>query len=146
MRPLAGPRFGFARPLGGALTVVALVGLVASSVPQGFAAGGAFALTGADSGQDRELTQPPRFVASPSAGSAVDGVSSPKAPASDEALTPQQPNVSPSPAPEAALSEPPNPSAQRGIFLASIVLLPIGLLLIVGRGLARRLIGAAREP
>ncbi|HZM73207.1 MAG TPA: hypothetical protein VFC71_07495 [Candidatus Polarisedimenticolia bacterium] len=153
LRPVSGPRFAFARPLGGTLSVLALIGLVASSLPSGFAAGGALQVTGAESAPGREqLTDPPRANASPSADAAFDSLrGSPKAGQSDAAMV-TSPELSTAPSQAASQatapvpSGPVGPTAKTGVFVASLVLLPIGLLLVVGRGLARRLIGAGREP
>ena len=68
LRPVAGPRFAFARPLGSALTVIALVGVLASSLPGGLASGGALQVTSAESGRDGDHTsEAPRANTSPSA-------------------------------------------------------------------------------
>jgi hypothetical protein len=149
LRPVAGRGFAFARPLGGTLTVVALVGLLASSLPQGLAAGGAAYVSSQESGQSRDhTTEPPRALASPSAVAAFDTFSgSPKAPDPNANPTSaSQATVAPGQLEGPVVNTPATPTAQSGIFLASVVLLPIGLLLVFGRGLARRLIGPAREP
>lgn len=149
LRPVAGPGFAFAPRLGGALTVVALIGLLASSLPRGLAAGGALEVTSAESSPGRELvTEPPRVVASPSAGLGFDSLrGSPTASASDAKLnSPMQPTVAASHFAGPLLNAEDGPVATSGILLASLVLLPIGLLLVAGRGFARRLMGAAREP
>ena len=147
--PVAGPRFAFARPLGGTLSVLALIGLLASSLPSGLAAGGAPQVTSAESALGREqTTEPPRAIASPSAAGAFNSLEgSPKAAASDATMvTSPEPSTAPSAAAAPLPSGPDGPAAKTGVFVASLVLLPIGLLLVVGRGLARRLIGAGREP
>ena len=149
LRPVAGPRFAFARPLGGTLSVLALIGLLASSLPGGLAAGTALQVTSPESAGGREqMTDPPRANASPSADAAFDSLRvSPKAGQSDAAMvTSPELSTAPSQATAPVPSGPVGPTAKTGVFVASLVLLPIGLLLVVGRGLARRLIGAGREP
>ena len=148
LRPAAGPRFAFARPLGGTLSVVALVVLLASSLPSGLAAGGALGVTSVESPQSREHgVEPPGAIASPSAAAAFDSLSgSPKVSASDAAPASSPPTLAPSHASGPVAKPTDTPAAQSGLFLASLIMLPIGLLLVAGRGLAMRLIGAAREP
>jgi hypothetical protein len=149
LRPVAGPRFAFARPLGGTLSVVAFIGLLASSLPTGLAAGGALQVTSAESAPGREpTTEPSRANASPPAAAAFESLrGSPKAVESDiTTVTSPKPSASPSQAAAPLTNGPDGPAAKTGVFVASLVLLPIGLLLVVGHGLARRLIGAGREP
>jgi hypothetical protein len=62
------------------------------------------------------------------------------------ALITQPATVAPSPVAGPVPNLPDTPAANGGVLLASLVLLPIGLLLVVARGLAQRLIGAARDP
>ena len=149
LRPLAGAGFAFARPLGSALTVVALVGLVASSLPGGlvFLDGNPAAGVATDHGREQARNSPPAAPV-PSAAAAFEGASaSPKAePSGDAFLSPLTVTTAPSSAPTAFGTGGGGFATPSGIFLASLVLLPIGLLLVFGRGLARRLVGAAREP
>ena len=165
LRPLAGPRFGFARPLGSALTLVALVGVVASSVSGPITGGAgleaAYVPSDAtrDSGGPAANPEPSRTSvaaaldsASPKADTETDAeygsmTGSPDASASDALLASlAAATTAPTTAPGVTYPGGGPTGNPNGIFLASLVLLPIGLLLVFGRGLARFLIGPAREP
>ena len=147
LRPLAGAGFAFARPLGSALTVVALVGLVTSNL-SGMPAGGQ-ALEAVNLATGRQIvTDPPPAAPQPSGDMAFGSASrSPAADGSDGlAVVPTEKAITETAAPVATNGPTGGSAAPNGILLASLVLLPIGLLLVFGRGLARRLVGPTREP
>ena len=131
-------------PLGSALTVVALVGLVASSLP-GFigASGGREIASQATDGSHDGTAIPPATAPGASSATVVEGgPASPKVGSTGALRSAVAPSLDATPAPPGDAGG----GVPSGVFLASVILLPIGLLLVLGRGVARRLIGAAREP
>lgn len=149
LRTLAAPRYAIARPLGGALTMIALVGLVTSSVP-GFGLGGGAGREAAETGHTRAAT----VGASPSPAAPESGLdnflggaagptgndpsSAPLATANELATQLASSQV---PAPDEMSRD----SSPNVIRLASIVLLLAGALLLVAPAVVRR--GrASREP
>ncbi|MCI0346870.1 MAG: hypothetical protein L0221_15740 [Chloroflexi bacterium] len=152
LRPLAAPSFAFARPLGSALSIVALIGLVASSLPDGSPAGGLEHASVATQSRNAP-TDPPPAAPAPSGDAAFDDATG--APDADASVRltalPSIRAAAPTAAPEATAPTTTDVADEgtgtpNAIFLASLVLLPIGLLLVFGRGLARRLGGPSREP
>lgn len=146
LRPLAGSPFGFARPVGSLVTALAVVGLIASSVPidLNLVGGAAPATDVAFEGRNSTVpTESPELGNASPVASADSLSASPKI---DESAT-------------AARTEAPDPSRPSGeVFVAgggstsssllipSLLLLAAGLLLLIGPRLARRLVGPAREP
>ena len=148
LRPLAGAGFAFARPLGSALTVVALVGLVASNLSGVPAGGQAIEAVNLATHGRQVATDPPPAAPQASGDMAFGSASrTPEADGSDGlAVVPTTKEPTETAAPVATNGPTDGSAAPNGIFLASLVLLPIGLLLLFGRGLARRLVGPTREP
>jgi hypothetical protein len=141
LRPLTGRRFDFARPLGSIATAIALVGLLAGSLTGilgGSTGGAAYESLATDSREVGSGPAAPAPAAGP-AGSALILASAAASPG--DVATRTAGETGPVPGPKGRA-----PRADGSIVAASLVLLAIGLGLLGGRTLARRLVGPAREP
>jgi hypothetical protein len=154
LRAFTAPRWAFARPLGSALTAIALVGLVASSVP-------GFALLDASreaidqrslAGGSGPNASPAGSPAPPesSLDNAFGAAGTPKVATSAEPLVTDA-GVTPAPVP-ASVEDPRSATEPRAgspnlIRLASLVVLLAGAVLLVGPTIARRMGGRGnRQP
>jgi len=147
LRPLAGAAFGFARPVGSLVTALAVVGLVASSVPLGlnFAGGAAPATEGALKGRDSTVPAESPELGNASPVAALGSLSS--SPKIDESATAARTEApEPSLRSDGVLVSSEGGSTSGPLFIPSLLLLAAGLLLLIGPVFARRLVGAAREP
>jgi hypothetical protein len=147
LRLLAGSGFGFTRPAGALVTAMALVGLVASSVPLGLdlAGGAAPATDGAFEGRNSTVPTESPELGNASPVAAVDLLSaSPKIDESATAARTEAPE--PSRPSDGVLVSGDGGSTSRPLFIPSLLLLAAGLLLLAGPRVARRLVGPAREP
>jgi hypothetical protein len=141
LRPLASPRFGFAGPLGAGATAIALVGLLVGSLSGalgGAAGGAAFGNLATDSREAGPAETYAVPVAGPGGSLLIVASAAASAKAEPTGVA-GQPTSTPTP-------EAPTPGAGGSVAAASLVLLVVGLGLLAGRGLARRLVGPAREP
>jgi hypothetical protein len=147
LRPLAGSGFRFARPVGSLVTALALVGLVASSVPLGLnlADEAAPATDGAVEGRNSTVPTESPELANASPVAAADSLSaSPRVSASAKAAHTEAPE--PSRPRDGVLVSSDGGSTFRPLLIPSLLLLAAGLLLLIAPRLARRLVGPAREP
>jgi hypothetical protein len=147
LRPLAGSGFGFARPAGAFVTALALVGLVASSVPLGLDLAGdaAPATDGAVEGRNSTVPTESPELANASPVAAADSLSaSPRVNASAKAARTEAPE--PSRPRDGVLVSSDGGLTSRPLLIPSLLLLAAGMLLLIGPRLARRLVGPAREP
>jgi hypothetical protein len=138
LRPLAGRRFGFARPLGSIVIAAAIVGLLAGSLPASLGGGTGAAPVSNLASDSRELGA----AGSPQApaAAATDAFASVAATPKDRTSAT---SAHPGPAPTPGVT---GSTAGSSIVPGSLILLVIGFGLLGGRGLARRLVGSAREP